>query len=349
MSEHRFGIIGVGLIADFHAKAIADMPNATLAAACARTPEKVNAFCERNGCDPYTDYRELLAREDIDIVTIATPSGAHLEPTVAAAEAGKHAIVEKPIEITLERIDAILAAHEKAGTRVCGIFPSRYSEVNQLIKKTVDAGRFGRLTFGGAYVPWWRTQEYYDEGGWKGTAALDGGGACINQAIHCIDLLQWVMGGVAEVTALTATLAHERIDVEDTAVAALRFKNGALGLIQAATSMWPGQLRRLEVAGTKGYAQTLDQDLAAWTFADESDADEQIRRKFKGTQDSGGGASDPAAISHDNFTKEFTDFCAAIDEGGQPLIPGRDARDAVEVILAIYRSAAERKPVALPL
>jgi len=347
MKQHRFGIIGVGLIADFHARAVADMPNATLVAACARTKAKVDAFAAKHDCAAYTDYRELLARDDIDIVTICTPSGAHLEPAVAAAQAGKHAIVEKPLEITLDRVDAILAAHERAGTKICGIFPSRYNEVNLLIKKTVDEGRFGRLTFGGIYVPWWRTQAYYDDGGWKGTLALDGGGACMNQSIHGIDLLQWVMGGVAEVTAFTATLAHERIEVEDTAVAALKFKNGALGLIQAATSMWPGQLRRLEVAGTAGYVLTVDQDLAAWQFAAETPADAAIREQFKGTQDSGGGASDPAAISHHGFTREFTDFCSALDKGTDPLIPGREARDAVEVIVALYRSAAEGRPVKL--
>jgi predicted dehydrogenase len=349
MKQHGIGIIGVGLIADFHARAIGDIPAAKLVAACARTTEKVERFAAEHDCAAHTDYKDLLARDDIDVVTVCTPSGAHMEPAVAAAEAGKHAIVEKPLDITLERVDAILAAHQKAGTRVCGIFPSRYSEVNQLIKRTVDAGRFGRITFGGAYIPWWRTQAYYDEGGWKGTIALDGGGACMNQSIHCIDLLQWVMGGVAEVSAFTATLAHERIEVEDTAVAALRFRSGALGLIQAATSMWPGQLRRLEVAGTAGYALTIDQDLGAWTFAEETDEDEQIRQRFRGTQDSGGGASDPAAISHKGFTKEFTDFLEALDAGGEPLIPGRAARDAVEVILALYRSARERRPVALPL
>ena len=176
----------------------------------------------------------------MEAVTIATPSGAHMEPAVAAAKAGKHVVVEKPLEVTLKKCDRIIEACDKAGVKLAAIFPSRFHDSSKLMKQAVDAGRFGRLTLGDAYVKWYRTQQYYDSGAWRGTWALDGGGALMNQAVHTVDLLAWLMGPVAEVQANTATLAHERIEVEDTAVATLQFANGALGIIEATTAAYPG-------------------------------------------------------------------------------------------------------------
>ena len=166
----------------------------------------------------------MLADPNVDIVTIATPSGAHMEPAVAAARAGKHVIVEKPLEITLKKCDRIIEACEKAGVKLAAIFPSRFHDSSVKLKRAIDGGRFGRLTLGDAYVKWFRTQAYYDSGAWRGTWALDGGGALMNQAIHSVDLLTWLMGPVVEIQANTATLAHERIEVEDAAVATLRVR-----------------------------------------------------------------------------------------------------------------------------
>src|SRR5205085_253635 len=173
---------------------------------------------------------------------------------VQAARAGKHVVVEKPLEITLPRCDAIIAACDEAGVRLCTIFPSRFTPANVALKQAIDAGRFGRLTLGDTSVKWWRTHEYYDSGGWRGTWDLDGGGALMNQAIHNVDLLQWLMGDVAVIQGATATLAHERIEVEDTAVACLRFQTGALGVIQATTSVWPGLPKTIAIHGNKGSA-----------------------------------------------------------------------------------------------
>jgi UDP-N-acetyl-2-amino-2-deoxyglucuronate dehydrogenase len=175
----------------------------------------------------YPTVEALLKHPNLDVVILCTPSGNHLEPALLAAAGGKHIVVEKPLEITLERCDALIAACQKHGVKLCTIFPSRFADANITVKQAVEAGRFGRLTLGETTVKWWRTQQYYDEGGWKGTQALDGGGALMNQAIHNVDLLQWLMGPVEKISAMTAMLAHERIEVEDTAVACLQFKNGA--------------------------------------------------------------------------------------------------------------------------
>jgi hypothetical protein len=197
-----FGIIGCGMIAKFHARAIAEIRGAKLVACYNRTLDKASAFASEFGCTAYDDLEAMLARDDIHVVTICTPSGAHLEPGVLAAKAGKHILVEKPLEVTLKRCDALLNACAKAGVRVGTIFPSRFHESSRLLKQAVDQGRFGRITLGDAYVKWFRTQQYYDSGAWRGTWKLDGGGALMNQAIHSVDLLLWLMGELPTQTVL---------------------------------------------------------------------------------------------------------------------------------------------------
>src|SRR5262252_2412072 len=204
---YGFGIIGCGMIARFHAKAIADVKGAKLVACFDSIPAAVEKFAAEAGCRGYTNLDDMLADPKVQIVTIATPSGAHMEPAVAAAKAGKHVIVEKPLEITLKRCDQMIAAAEKAGVQLGAIFPSRFHDSSVKIKRAIDGGRFGRLTLGDGHVKWFRTQQYYDSGAWRGTWALDGGGALMNQSIHSVDLLTWLMGPVVEIQANTATLA----------------------------------------------------------------------------------------------------------------------------------------------
>src|SRR5690349_13600395 len=234
-------IVGCGMIARFHVRALAEVPDTRVVALIDKiTPAAEKMKQDLNlPCDIYPELPDALQRKDVDIVIVATPSGAHMDPAVAAANAGKHVVVEKPLEVTVERCDRIIEACDRNGVKLCTIFPSRFADSNRTLKAAVDAGRFGRLTLGETTCKWWRTQAYYDQGGWRGTWALDGGGALMNQAIHNVDLLLWMMGPATHVTAFTATVAHERIEVEDTAVACLRFKNGALGVIQAATSVHP--------------------------------------------------------------------------------------------------------------
>lgn len=344
-----FGVIGCGMIANFHAKAIADIRGAKLVACYDQFQPAGERFAENNSIDFYDDLKEMLSDERVDVVTICTPSGAHMEPAVAAANAGKHVIIEKPLEITLNRCDKIIKACEKNGVVCSAIFPSRFHKSSQLMKQAVDAGRFGRLSMGDAYVKWFRTQEYYDSGAWRGTWELDGGGALMNQAIHSVDLLQWLMGPVVSISAKTATLAHERIDVEDVAVATLEFANGALGVIEATTAAFPGYLKRIELHGSNGSAVLEEEDIKEWDFAKSTAKDAAIKKAMAGQTETGGGAADPTAIGHHGHTQQFKDVLKAIKSGTVPAVDGHEGRKSVEIILSIYKAAETGKAISLPL
>ena len=279
---YGFGIIGCGMIANFHAKAIEDVRGARLVACYDTFPAAADRLAASTGCRAYHKLDSMLADPDIDIVTIGTPSGAHRDPAIAAAQAGKHVIVEKPLEITLKRCDQIIAACKKHRVKLSTIFPSRFHHSSIELKRAIDERRFGKLTMGDAYVKWYRSQEYYDSGAWRGTWELDGGGALMNQAIHSVDLLTWLMGPVVDIRAQAATLAHKRIAVEDTAVATLRFKNGALGVIEATTAAYPGYLKRLAIHGSEGTATMEEEDIKTWDFAKRHKPVEHLwaRRRF---------------------------------------------------------------------
>jgi predicted dehydrogenase len=339
----RFALIGTGNISGIHAQAIKEIPGAQLTAAY--SVAGLEAFAEKWGCAAAGSLDELLARKDVDAVCITTPSGSHGEPAIAALRAGKHVLCEKPLEITPQRIDAILAAAEESGSLLAAVFQSRFGEGARTVKKAVDAGRLGRITLCSAYIKWWRTQQYYDSGAWRGTWEMDGGGALMNQGVHAIDLLTWYVGVPVEVKANIATLAHERIAVEDTAVAALRFANGALGVIEGATSTYPGWNKRIELSGDKGSIILEDDNIKFWQFENEEPGDEAIRTGGGGGADIGGGAANPLAISNEGHRRQIEDLCNAIREKRQPAIPGREARNAVAVICSIYESAKTGKPV----
>ena len=341
----NFGIVGCGMIADFHAKAIADVLGAKLVACCSRNPDSAKQFADRFQIASYRTLDEMLADPKVDAVSICTPSGAHMEPAVAAAAAGKHVIIEKPLEITLKRCDRIIEACEMAGVTLATIFPSRFHKCSQLLKKAIEQGRFGTLSLGDAYVKWYRTQAYYDSGEWRGTWQLDGGGALMNQAIHSVDLLTWLMGPVAEISARTATLAHDRIEVEDVATASLRFENGALGVIEATTAAFPGSLKKIEIHGSHGTAVIEEEDIKQWQFAKTTAADKKIVAEFSGKTETGGGAADPSAIGHAAHAMQFKDFVASVKNGRPPLIDGHEGRRSVEIILAIYKSAETGKSI----
>jgi predicted dehydrogenase len=344
-----FGIVGTGMISHFHAKAIAEIPDASVVACFDTVEERAQAFASEYGCKAYTDLDQMLADADVHIVNVCTPSGAHRDLAVSAANAGKHVVVEKPLEITLARCDDIINACEKNNVRLCAIFPSRFTPVNLTLKNAVDSGRFGKLTLADTYVKWWRTQEYYDSGGWRGTWGMDGGGAYMNQAIHQVDQLYWLMGDVVEVNGMTDTLAHERIEVEDVGVATLRFANGAIGVIEATTGAWPGLLKKTEIHGTKGTAIIEQDDVLRWEFENEDASDAEVREKFKPGSANTGGAADPKAISHVGHRDQLTDFVQAIQNGTAPSVDGVDGRKSVEIILAIYQAAWTKQTVKLPL
>ncbi|MBM4091934.1 MAG: Gfo/Idh/MocA family oxidoreductase [Planctomycetes bacterium] len=343
-----FGLIGCGMIANFHARAVADIRGASVVACYDTVPSAADRLAATLGCTAYYGLDTMLADPRIDVVTICTPSGAHMEPAVSAAAAGKHVIVEKPLEVTLSRCDRIIAACARAGVVLSTIFPSRFHESSRLIKNAIDQGRFGRLTIGDAYVKWYRTQQYYDSGAWRGTWKLDGGGALMNQAIHSVDLLLWLMGPVQDLSARTATLAHQRIEVEDVATATLRFANGALGVIEATTAAYPGALKRIEIHGTEGSAVLREEDIITWDFAKKTRADAALLTRMAGKTQTGGGAADPAAIGHHGHTAQFKDVLNAIRHGKKPLIDGPEGRRSVETVLAIYKAAQSGRSVSLP-
>lgn len=344
-----FGIIGCGMISRFHAKAIADLENGELVGCWNRTPDSANQLAEETGCQAYATLDEMLSNPAIQVVTIGTASGAHLDPAVAAANAGKHVIIEKPLEVTLERCDQIIAACEANGVKLATIFPSRFHQSSQIMKQAVESEKFGRLTLGDAYVKWYRTQEYYDSGAWRGTWEMDGGGALMNQAIHSVDLLYWLMGPVKSIVAQTATLAHDRIEVEDVATASLQFENGALGTIEATTAAFPGALKKIELHGSAGSATLQEEDITVWDFAEPTPEDESLLESMSNRTETGGGAADPAAIGHHGHTELFKDTLAAIEEDRAPLIDGLEGRRSVEIILAIYESAKSGRRIELPL
>jgi len=353
----RAAIIGIGAIARMHARALADIPGVELVAATCRTEEKGRAFATEFGCSWHADTARMLRREKPDFVTVATPSGAHLEAVTAAARRGVHVICEKPLEISLRRIDRMLAAVDRAGVTLGAIFPQRFNPVVAAVHDAASAGRFGSLAVAASYVPWWRDDAYYGPGRWQGTKALDGGGALMNQSIHGVDALQWIAGAtmpgiaagdnpVESVQALTAVRAHDadRLEVEDTCVAILRLRNGGLGQLLAATSLFPGQLRRFLIGGRDGTAEILEEQLVTWRFRSEAPDDAAIRDRFAGTSGTSGGAADPMAINYACHTRNFEAFLAALKAGRQPALDGREGRKAVAIIEACYRSARTGKP-----
>ena len=340
-----FGIVGLGMIADFHAQAIAQATGARLIAVTSRQNEKARAFAQKHGAaDVAGSVDELVARPDVHVVCITTPSGAHRDAALTAIRAGKHVVIEKPLEITTARADDILAAADAAGVKIAPIFQARFGDGARTLKAAIDQGRFGRLVLASADVKWHRAAAYYT--GWKGTLALDGGGAVINQAIHAIDLLQWFAGLPEEVFAWKTRRVHTAIEAEDTATAALRFPNGALGTIAASTALWPGWQRRIEICGEFGSARLEDDRLVQWDFQQARPEDETIR-SAKTDAAMRSGSSAPNAIGYEGHLRQLQDFIDALRDNRAPTIDGREARKAVALVEAIYTSAERGVPVKL--
>lgn len=350
MSEIGFAIIGCGMIARFHARALAEIPAARVAALVSRSGGNAAQMKQELGlsCPVFATVEEAVQAPGVDAVIITTPSGAHLEPALVAAQAKKHVVVEKPLEITGERCQRIIDACDQHGVKLCTIFPSRFADSSQALKRIVESGRFGRLTLGEASNKWWRSQAYYDDGGWKGTWALDGGGATMNQAIHNVDLLLWMMGNAVEVTGFTATLAHERIEVEDTAVGAIRFESGALGVLLATTSVHPGYPKMLSLHGDRGTAVIENEDVLKWDFATPTAEDTEIQQRFAKKVGASGGAADPKAISHEGHRRQLADFVEAIQQNRVPAVDGREGKKAVVLITSLYEANRTGRTVRLP-
>jgi len=341
----KFAIIGTGMIAERHAAAITEIPEAELYAVYDKNKCRAEEFTKKYPVKVYRTFQELLEDSQLTAVTIATPTGVHKEVAVPCAEAGKHILCEKPLDITLEKADAIIDACNKNGVYLSAVFQARFSDQVKLIKEALEAGRFGKLVLCSAQVKWYRSQEYYDSAGWRGTWALDGGGALMNQSIHIIDLLLYLAGEPEMVHAFTGTITHERLEVEDNACASIKFKNGALGVIEASTSCAPGFPRRLELSGEKGSVILEDDSITRWQFVDVLPEDETIRSGQSAASSLKSGAGDPRGGSHEGHRRQLLDLINAINNKQQPSIPGSEGRRAIELICGIYESAKTRKAV----
>jgi predicted dehydrogenase len=336
------------MISEIHADAIGKVPGARVVGFCDRIRASAERRAAQFGGIACESVEDLVAHPEVDLVSICTPSGSHLEPALVAASAKKHVIVEKPIEITVERANAIIDACKRNGVKLAAIFPRRLLASSQLVKSAIASGRFGTIALADVYIKWYRTQEYYATGGWRGTLQYDGGGALMNQGIHGVDLLQWLMGGVESVTAFLATRSHS-IEVEDVAVASLRFRSGALGVIEASTGSWPGERLRIEISGSDGAVVLEDETIRTWTFRLPTAEDESTRARFGPREGlSSGGATDPRAIDSEGHRRQFQDLVSAIRENRAPLIDGAEARSAVAVVTSIYTSARESRVVRVP-
>ena len=329
------------MIGHFHAKAITAMTGGTLHSVFDLRQEAADKLAGEYGGNAYSDMAEFLADEELEIVTVGTPSGAHLEPSLAALNAGKHVICEKPLEITLERIDQLTAAAEANGKTIAAVLNRRFHPGMDAFKKASDEGRFGTLTNASAYVKWYRDQAYYDSAGWRGTWALDGGGALMNQSIHTVDSLLYLAGPVKSVQANTACLAHERIEVEDIVVAIVEFESGARGVIECSTCTWSkdGHPARVQLSGTEGSVFLADEAFEVWDFMEEKPEDAEIQSTLMKGQEAGLGANDPSAIKFYQHQRNFEEVVNAIAEGREPTTSASEARKPVALITAIYESA----------
>lgn len=371
----RFAIVGCGVIHGTHVKAIrAQGDAAELVAVCDEDPAKAQAAAEKAGVPFYTDLAEMLEKQPFDVLNVCTPSGLHAKHGIMGANAGKHIVCEKPIDVSLEAADALIEACAKSGVKLEVISQSRYSSGMQQLKRWQNEGKLGKLCYAESVTKWYRSQKYYDSGGWRGTWELDGGGALMNQGVHYVDQLRWIMGPVKSVAATMATRAHERIEVEDVVSASIEFENGAVGTLIASTDLYPGFHQGLEVYGTGGsvvveadklkFAQFAPSDGgSAGAYGGTSEAplvkDYQWREDAApattsdtSTDTASAGAStasDPAAVSLGGHAAHIRDLIDAIHMGREPFMNGQEARNALELIIGVYRSARSGERIHFPL
>ena len=342
--KHRVGIIGAGVIADFHAQALQAMQGVELVAAFARNPDKASAFGAKYGCAGYSDLERFLRHQGMNVVTVGSVSGVHLEHVRSAACAGKHVICEKPLEVTTDRVDEMIRVCEEQGVMLSGIFPRRFNDSTSIFKNALRAGRLGKVVLCDTSIKWWRTQEYYDSGAWRGSWDLDGGGALMNQSIHTVDLMLHLMGEVRAVWASGGLEAHEGIEVEDVAVAMLEFESGARGVIQASTACYSntGLPASIHICGDQGSIMMVDDKFSVWDLKTALPEDESILAEHGlESESAGAGAADPKAIDFQWHQRNFEDALGALDKGQPPSVDGSEGRKAVELITAIYESIRE--------
>lgn len=354
----RLALVGAGIIARQHARVIADLADSVeLVAVVDPDAEKAAEVAAQFGAATFATLGEALASTDVSVVVVCTPTGTHADIAIEALEAGKNVIIEKPAEVTLERTDRIIAAQQAAGTLVAVISQHRFDPATELLVGAIERGELGRLTSGIASIDWWRGQSYYDSGDWRGTWALDGGGALMNQGVHTVDLLVAALGTPVEVFGYTGTLAHDRIEVEDVAAAVVKFESGAIGVLHGSTAVYPGLVARLQIHGDKGSAVIENDKL---TYIHTTPADQPIEEAIMGNTGRSTNQLDRYEFPADFFASQgepgrmsnahkhqYLNFIAALRGDESVRIGLRENRLAISIITGVYESARTGLPVRL--
>lgn len=338
MKKVNFGIIGCGLISGNHADAILKIKNASLRGCTDVNENALKAFSEKYGIKAYRTVDEMLNDDDIDVVSVCTPSGLHARFAVMAANHRKHVVVEKPMALTVAECDEIIRASEDNHIKVAVICQNRFKNTFRQVKKVIEDGKLGKIVSADIYMKFYRSPEYYASSNWKGTWKMDGGGALMNQGIHGIDIMLYMLGDVATVFGHAKTLSRE-IEVEDTASAVVEYANGALGVIQGTTSVAPGYPRRVEINGDLGSITMIEGDITVWDVngVEKPLSESESARSF----------NDPMNFSIEGHVLQLTDMVEAIIDDRTPFVDQYEGRRAVELITAIYQSSRERKLVEL--
>lgn len=336
----RFGLIGCGRVAPRHAQSLIQLPETQLVSVADIREDRARRFSAEYGAQAYTDYHDMLARPDIDAVTVCVPSGLHAQVAIDVLQAGKHVLVEKPIALNLADADRMIATAREAGLRLGVVLQNRYNSPVQQVRTLIDQGLLGKLYLGSVCVRWYRPQSYYEDG-WHGTLSMDGG-ALMNQSIHHLDALQWFMGPVASVYAYTATLAHT-MESEDVGVAVVRFRSGALATVEGSTLTWPQNLEgSVALFGKRGSVKiggTALSRITLWKVDGELEREAEILT---------GQRVDPPTVYGYSHREVIHDFARALLDGREPSTPGPEARKSLALVLAIYESARTGREVQLP-
>jgi predicted dehydrogenase len=340
----RTGVVGVGVVGEMHVRLLAQLPTAKLVAICDTNPQRAREALAKNKLEHlpvYDNLEQMLKTEALDVLHIATPSGDHLGPALEAMGRGINVICEKPLEIQLDRIDQMIEAAAKNKVRLAGIFQNRWNDANRALKAAATEGRFGIVSYAGCFTPWYRTDDYYRDGGWRGTRKLDGGGAVMNQSVHSIDLLQWIAGRVKRVSAYAASRIHKEIEVEDTLTCSLQFESGAFGVIVGTTALYPGMPVRIEIGGADGTA-VAENGLKVFKFRDARAEDEALVQQLGAKKPStSGGATAPGDINQDLHARNMSAIHQAWEANRDAETSGPEARKAVAIVLAMYESARQ--------
>ena len=356
----KTAIIGCGKVSDLHAAALTITPEAQFVAVYSRSPEKAQRFATKYGVQGFSDIQEMITSAGVEAVIICTPHPAHRHAAVMAAEAGAHVLVEKPLAATLQDCDAMLAAARKAGVKIGTVCQRRFYAPVQRLRRAIDAGKIGTPALGTVLMLGWRDQNYYASDPWRGRWQAEGGGVLVNQAPHQLDLLQWFMGPITELFGVWSNINHPYIEVEDSAVAIVRFASGALGNIVVSNSQKPGIYGKVHVHGQNGASVGVQTDGGAmfvagmssileppvndlWTVAGE----EHMLGQWQAEDSALFNALANPAIHY--FQLQISDFLRAIVDDRAPLISGEDGRKTVEIFTAIYRSQKTKGPVTFPL